>query len=78
MNLEIEATWLERGINRLRDALGDSAEDPCFIETLAGRGYRFIRIAESTCRHAPSWRNGHFTKIRRSTEFLPRRKLREA
>lgn len=29
-------------INKLRDALGDSAENPRFIETLARRGYRFI------------------------------------
>jgi Tol biopolymer transport system component/DNA-binding winged helix-turn-helix (wHTH) protein len=29
-------------VNRLRDALGDSAEDPHLIETLARRGYRFI------------------------------------
>lgn len=29
-------------INRLRDALGDSAENPRFIETLPRRGYRFI------------------------------------
>ena len=37
---------LERGLNkaisRLRDTLGDSAERPTFIETLAKRGYRFI------------------------------------
>src|SRR5207253_1856799 len=29
-------------INRLRDALGDSAGDAKFIETLPRRGYRFI------------------------------------
>ncbi|MGC1904500.1 MAG: winged helix-turn-helix domain-containing protein [Candidatus Acidiferrum sp.] len=29
-------------IKRLRDALGDSAESPRFVETLARRGYRFI------------------------------------
>lgn len=29
-------------INKLRDALGDSAEKPRFIETLPRRGYRFI------------------------------------
>jgi DNA-binding winged helix-turn-helix (wHTH) protein/Tol biopolymer transport system component len=33
---------LNAGIKRLRDALGDSAENPRFIETLARRGYRFI------------------------------------
>src|ERR1700751_3330178 len=29
-------------VNRGREALGDSAEKPCFIETLPRRGYRFI------------------------------------
>jgi Tol biopolymer transport system component/DNA-binding winged helix-turn-helix (wHTH) protein len=36
----------ERGIasavNKLREALGDSAEQPLYIETLARKGYRFI------------------------------------
>src|SRR6202158_1320828 len=34
---------LNKAINKLREALGDSAESPRFIETLAKRGYRFIR-----------------------------------
>jgi TolB-like protein len=34
---------LNKAINKLREALGDSAENPRFIETLAKRGYRFIR-----------------------------------
>ncbi len=29
-------------INKLREALGDSADNPRFVETLAKRGYRFI------------------------------------
>jgi Tol biopolymer transport system component/DNA-binding winged helix-turn-helix (wHTH) protein len=29
-------------VNKLREALGDSAENPRFVETLARRGYRFI------------------------------------
>src|SRR6266851_10109670 len=33
---------LNTAINKLRDALGDSAESPRFIETLPRRGYRFI------------------------------------
>jgi len=33
---------LKKAINRLRDVLGDSAENPRFIETLPRRGYRFI------------------------------------
>lgn len=34
-------------INRLREALGDSADNPRFIETLPRRGYRFIAPIES-------------------------------
>jgi hypothetical protein len=33
---------LNAAIKRLRDTLGESAEEPVFIETLARRGYRFI------------------------------------
>src|SRR5258705_1598653 len=33
---------LNSAIKRLRDALGDSAEEPGYIETLPRRGYRFI------------------------------------
>ena len=34
-------------IKRLRDALGDSADNPLFVETLARRGYRFIAHVEN-------------------------------
>src|ERR1700732_3403992 len=33
---------LNKAVNRLREALGDSAEHPRFIETLPRRGYRLI------------------------------------
>jgi DNA-binding winged helix-turn-helix (wHTH) protein len=33
---------LNAAVRRLRDALGDSAETPRFVETVARRGYRFI------------------------------------
>jgi eukaryotic-like serine/threonine-protein kinase len=33
---------LNAAVKRLRDALGDTAENPRFIETLARRGYRFL------------------------------------
>src|SRR5499433_1249272 len=53
---------LNAAIKRLRDALGESAENPIFIETLARRGYRFIGdVAASAAilgaQHKPSqWR----------------------
>ncbi len=38
---------LNAAVNRLRDALGDSVNEPRFIETLPKRGYRFIAGVES-------------------------------
>jgi TolB-like protein/DNA-binding winged helix-turn-helix (wHTH) protein/Flp pilus assembly protein TadD len=38
---------LNAAMKRLRAALGDSAETPRFVETLARRGYRFIASVES-------------------------------
>jgi len=37
---------LNTAINKLREALGDSADNPRFIETLPRRGYRFIAPVE--------------------------------
>ena len=33
---------LNKAINKIREALGDSAESPRFVETVARRGYRFL------------------------------------
>lgn len=33
---------LNTAVNKLREVLGDSATSPCYVETLARRGYRFI------------------------------------
>src|SRR5713101_4101874 len=33
---------LNKAINKIREALGDSAENPRFVETVPRRGYRFI------------------------------------
>ena len=56
---------LNAAVKRLRDALGDSAENPRFIETLARRGYRLLVLVNGAARenaplpHAgPSWRVG--------------------
>src|SRR5207248_7619750 len=35
---------LNNAINRLREALGDSAETPRFVETLPRKGYRFTSL----------------------------------
>src|SRR3954463_2934581 len=33
-------------VNRIREALGDTASNPRFVETLARRGYRFVAPVE--------------------------------
>jgi DNA-binding winged helix-turn-helix (wHTH) protein len=38
---------LNTSINKLREALGDSADSPHFIETLPRRGYRFVAPVEN-------------------------------
>jgi TolB-like protein/DNA-binding winged helix-turn-helix (wHTH) protein/Flp pilus assembly protein TadD len=43
---------LNAAMNRLRDALGDSADNPRFVQTLPRRGYRFIAPVERV--EAPS------------------------
>jgi len=51
---------LYSAIARLRDALGDSSENPVFIETVARRGYRFValvRVPESVAPTAQTTRN---------------------
>jgi hypothetical protein len=40
---------LSKAVNKLREALGDSADNPRFVETLARRGYRFIAPVEMEC-----------------------------
>src|SRR5262250_3102513 len=45
---------ISAAMNRLRQALGDSAEEPRFIETLAKRGYRFMVPVQFEEQPAPS------------------------
>jgi eukaryotic-like serine/threonine-protein kinase len=45
---------LNTAINKLREALGDSADNPRFIETLPRRGYRFIAPVMSDERKTPA------------------------
>ncbi|MEE8585396.1 MAG: winged helix-turn-helix domain-containing protein [Acidobacteriota bacterium] len=56
---------LNSAVNRLREALGDSAANPRFVETVPGRGYRFIAPAvqeteppEAPALPAPADRSG--------------------
>jgi DNA-binding winged helix-turn-helix (wHTH) protein len=36
---------LNTAVNKIREVLGDSAENPRFVETVPRRGYRFYRSA---------------------------------
>jgi Tol biopolymer transport system component/DNA-binding winged helix-turn-helix (wHTH) protein len=44
---------LNAAVNRVRDALGDSSDNPRFVETLPRRGYRFIAPVESSQTERP-------------------------
>jgi hypothetical protein len=44
---------LNKAVNKLRETLGDSAETPKYIETVARRGYRFVAPVE-VVRKAPT------------------------
>jgi eukaryotic-like serine/threonine-protein kinase len=37
---------INAAIQKLRDALGESAGNPCYVETVARRGYRFLKEVE--------------------------------
>src|SRR5258708_1191260 len=45
---------LATAINKIREVLGDSAENPRFVETLPRRGYRFIAQVNGLPRDARS------------------------
>jgi TolB-like protein/DNA-binding winged helix-turn-helix (wHTH) protein/Tfp pilus assembly protein PilF len=59
---------LNNAINRLREALGDSAESPRFLETLPRRGYRFIAAVESIPSSSPQDSGAH---VENSSTTLP-------
>ena len=45
---------LNKAINKLREALGDSATSPRFVETVARRGYRFLAEVKSPDAGSPN------------------------
>src|SRR4029077_2985063 len=45
---------LNAAVNKLRECLSDSAEEPRYIETLPRRGYRFIAKTEKPAEELPS------------------------
>ncbi len=61
---------LNNAINRLREALNDSADTPRFIETLPRRGYRFVGPVDraAAAEQVPA---AHFHPEARSVEVAP-------
>ena len=55
-------------VNRIREALGDTATNPRFVETLARRGYRFIAPVE---RIAPSGEENSRSPAESAVETSP-------
>src|SRR6266576_1022204 len=45
---------LNTAINKVREALGDSASSPRYVETLARRGYRFIAPVQAPVQASPA------------------------
>jgi DNA-binding winged helix-turn-helix (wHTH) protein len=45
---------LNSAVNRIREALGDRAKNPRFVETLARRGYRFVAPVQLISEDLPS------------------------
>ena len=70
---------LNTAINKVREALGDSASSPRYVETLARRGYRFIAPVQAESPAAvPSGGEGHFCaniKLRQSAPRIAPRPL---
>lgn len=68
---------LNRAINRVRDALGDSAENPRFVETLPRRGYRFVAPIQATApTDATPAANGHTEDTSREPPARPASRAR--
>jgi len=60
---------LNAAVNRLREALGDSADNPRFVETVPRRGYRFIAPAVVVSDAPPAPRAVQAPPL---TRFLPK------
>jgi DNA-binding winged helix-turn-helix (wHTH) protein len=63
---------LNKAVNRIREALGDTAATPRFIETLARRGYRFIAPVDAPLSSSDSPRLFRSSLLPpANTSFLP-------
>jgi Tol biopolymer transport system component/DNA-binding winged helix-turn-helix (wHTH) protein len=62
---------LNAAVNKLREKLGDSATTPKYVETLAGRGYRFIGEVESANNCAALKTHGDAAQVESAEEKIP-------
>jgi serine/threonine protein kinase/DNA-binding winged helix-turn-helix (wHTH) protein len=65
---------ISAAMNRLRQALGDSAESPRFIETLARRGYRFmvpVQFEDSQAQQQPELLLQPLAPVAQKPELMP-------
>lgn len=71
---------LNKAINKVRDALADDADNPCFIETLPRRGYRFLapvlgNRTEEVSLKSPLAADGQHDTMNPQTAGQPRRRI---
>lgn len=60
-DVTVSESVLTTAVKEIRQALGDDARDPRFIETVHGRGYRFLLDVEDTI-SAPKGSSGFFRR----------------
>jgi TolB-like protein/DNA-binding winged helix-turn-helix (wHTH) protein/Flp pilus assembly protein TadD len=58
---------LNNAIKKVRDALGDSADNPRFIETVAKHGYRFVAPVSPLSTHPVKRPKSNLARLRRTT-----------
>jgi DNA-binding winged helix-turn-helix (wHTH) protein len=59
---------LNTAVNKLREALGDSASSPRYVETLARRGYRFLAPVQSGGAKSPAQNSTEVPPVRPAAE----------
>ena len=57
---------MNTAINKLREALGDSASSPRYVETMARRGYRFLAPVQSPEANSPAAQNSLLVSARKT------------
>jgi len=66
---------INSAVRKMRDALGDTSENPRFVETVARRGYRFIAPVTQQFTGAGAVEENQFTPLAPATAAAPVRQL---